>query len=185
MLHREIIAVRSEIHTKYKNALCGQNVGFVSGKLVVRIVTTERWRVKWNFIVHFTFVLDSLHSENLCFSPAVIPAGPGHFSLLQKDHISSGPTQSPIQYVQNDLSLRGGGLRRRSLKLTIHRNLIPKFMNTLRCRLQLKCDGTRWRMGEEVKGKLANGVGIQYPSHYLVTWCIQHYYRWCAHLGCQ
>ena len=37
----------------------------------------------------------------------------------------------------------------------------------------------------EVKGKLANGVGSQYSSHYLGTWCIQHYYRWCAHLGCQ
>jgi len=33
--------------------------------------------------------------------------------------------------------------------------------------------------------KLANGVGNQCPSHYLGTWCIQHYYRWCAHLGCQ
>jgi hypothetical protein len=32
-------------------------------------------------------------------------------------------------------------------------------------RLQLKCDGTRWRMGGEVKGKLANGVGRQYSSH--------------------
>jgi len=30
-----------------------------------------------------------------------------------------------------------------------------------------------------------NGVGSQYPSHYLETWCIKHYYRWCAHLGCQ
>ena len=39
--------------------------------------------------------------------------------------------------------------------------------------------------GGGVKGKLANGVGSQYPSHYLGTWCIQHYYRWCAHLGCQ
>jgi hypothetical protein len=28
-----------------------------------------------------------------------------------------------------------------------------------RGRLQLKCDGTRWRTGGEVKGKLANGVG--------------------------
>jgi hypothetical protein len=28
----------------------------------------------------------------------------------------------------------------------------------------LKCDGTRWRTGGEVKGKLANGVGRQYPS---------------------
>jgi len=27
-----------------------------------------------------------------------------------------------------------------------------------------------------VKGKLANGVGSQYSSHYLGTWCIQHYY---------
>ena len=35
------------------------------------------------------------------------------------------------------------------------------------------------------RGKLANWVGSQYPSHYLGTWCIQHYYRWCAHLGCQ
>jgi len=43
-------------------------------------------------------------------------------------------------------------------------------------------------MGGEVKGKLANGVGSQYSSHYLGTWCIQHYYHyycWCAHLGCQ
>jgi len=52
-------------------------------------------------------------------------------------------------------------------------------------RLQLKCDATRWRTGGEVKGKLANGVGSQCPSHYLGTWCIQHYYCWCAHLGCQ
>jgi len=52
-------------------------------------------------------------------------------------------------------------------------------------RVQLKRDGTRWRTGGEVKGKLANGVGSQYSSHYLGTRCIQHYYRWCAHLGCQ
>jgi len=54
-----------------------------------------------------------------------------------------------------------------------------------RGRLQLKCDGARWRTVGEVNGKLANAVGSQYPSHYLRTWCIQHYYRWCAHLGCQ
>jgi len=51
--------------------------------------------------------------------------------------------------------------------------------------VQLKRDGTLWRTGGEVKGKLVNGVGSQYPSHYLGTCCIQHYYRWCAHLGCQ
>jgi len=28
----------------------------------------------------------------------------------------------------------------------------------------LKCEGTRWRTGGEGKGKLANGVGSQYPS---------------------
>jgi len=33
-------------------------------------------------------------------------------------------------------------------------------------------------------GKLANGLGIQYSLHYLETCCIQHYYRWCAHLAC-
>ena len=31
--------------------------------------------------------------------------------------------------------------------------------------------------GREVKGKLAKEVGSQYSSHYLGTWCIQHYYR--------
>jgi hypothetical protein len=51
--------------------------------------------------------------------------------------------------------------------------------------VQLKCDGTRWRTGGEVKGKLANRLGNQYSSHYLGTWYMQHYYRWCAHLGCQ
>jgi hypothetical protein len=43
-------------------------------------------------------------------------------------------------------------------------------------RLQLKCDSTRRRTGGEVKGKLMYGVGSQYSSHYLGTWCIQHYY---------
>jgi hypothetical protein len=55
----------------------------------------------------------------------------------------------------------------------------------LQGRLHFKCDGTRWRMGGEVKGKLANGVASQYPSHYLGTRYIQDYYRWCAHRGCQ
>jgi len=39
--------------------------------------------------------------------------------------------------------------------------------------------------GRGIEGKLANEVGSQYPWHYLGTWCIQHYYRWCAHLCCQ
>jgi hypothetical protein len=35
MLYREIIAVCSEIHTKYKNTLCGHNIEFVNVKLAV------------------------------------------------------------------------------------------------------------------------------------------------------
>ena len=54
-------------------------------------------------------------------------------------------------------------------------------------RVQLKCDGMRRRtlggLVGGVMGKLANRVGSQYPSHYLGTWCIQHYYPCCAHLG--
>jgi hypothetical protein len=45
MLYREIIAVCSVIHTKHINTLCGQNVGFVSVKLTVHIVTTGLQRV--------------------------------------------------------------------------------------------------------------------------------------------
>jgi hypothetical protein len=52
-------------------------------------------------------------------------------------------------------------------------------------RVQLKCEGTGLRTGGEVKGKLANAAVSQYSSNYLGTWCIQHYCRWCAHLGCQ
>jgi len=33
MLYREIIAVRSQIHTEHINTLCGQNVEFVNVKL--------------------------------------------------------------------------------------------------------------------------------------------------------
>jgi len=36
MLYREIIAICSEIHTKHINTLCGQNVGLLNAKLVVR-----------------------------------------------------------------------------------------------------------------------------------------------------
>ena len=38
---------------------------------------------------------------------------------------------------------------------------------------------------EKWSGKLSNAVGSQYPSHYLGTCCIQHYYSWCTQLGCQ
>jgi hypothetical protein len=38
MMYREIIAVCSEIHTKYVNTLCGQNVEILN--LAVHMVTT-------------------------------------------------------------------------------------------------------------------------------------------------
>ena len=53
---------------------------------------------------------------------------------------------------------------------------ITLFWNVTSCslvrisRVQLKCDGRRWRTEGEVKGKLENGVGSQYSSHYLGTW---------------
>jgi len=40
MLYRETIAVCSQIHTKYINTLCVQNVEFFIVKLEVDIVTT-------------------------------------------------------------------------------------------------------------------------------------------------
>jgi hypothetical protein len=39
MPYREIIDVRSEIHTKHTNTLCGQNVELLNVKLAVHIVT--------------------------------------------------------------------------------------------------------------------------------------------------
>jgi len=41
MMYREIIAVCSEIHTKYINTVCGQDAELLNAKLVVHIVTTE------------------------------------------------------------------------------------------------------------------------------------------------
>jgi len=40
MLYTEIMAVCSEIQTKHKNTLCGQNVLLLNVKLAVHIVTT-------------------------------------------------------------------------------------------------------------------------------------------------
>jgi len=40
MLHREIIAVCSEIHTQHINTVRGQNVELFNVNLVVHIVTT-------------------------------------------------------------------------------------------------------------------------------------------------
>ena len=51
MLHSEIIAVCSQIHTKLINTLCGQNVELLNVKLAVHIVTTGP-----TFVSCFTFI---------------------------------------------------------------------------------------------------------------------------------
>jgi len=38
MMHRDIIAVCSQIHAKHINTVCGQNAEFVNVKLLVHIV---------------------------------------------------------------------------------------------------------------------------------------------------
>ena len=46
-----------------------------------------------------------------------------------------------------------------------------------------------WRTVTRGRGSEGGNWQMQWvantTSHYLGTWCIQHYYRWCAHLGCQ
>jgi len=41
MLYGEIIAVCSQIHTKHKNSLSGQNVELLNVKLAVHIVSSQ------------------------------------------------------------------------------------------------------------------------------------------------
>jgi hypothetical protein len=46
MLYMEINAACSQIHTKHKNTLCGQNVELLNVKLMVHIVTNGFYSVK-------------------------------------------------------------------------------------------------------------------------------------------
>jgi len=42
--------------------------------------------------------------------------------------------------------------------------------------------------GDAREGKWRGNCRMEWVAstlHYLRTWCIQHYYRWCAHLCCQ
>ena len=52
MLYREIIAVCSQIYTKYTNKLCGQNVELLNVKLVVHIVTTVLFKQYASYRTH-------------------------------------------------------------------------------------------------------------------------------------
>jgi hypothetical protein len=48
MMDREIIAVCSQILTKYINTLCGHNVELLNVKLVVHVVTSGLYKAKPN-----------------------------------------------------------------------------------------------------------------------------------------
>jgi hypothetical protein len=51
MMYSQIIAVFSQIHTKHKNTVCGQNVELLNVKLVVRIATTGCTGLKYGRII--------------------------------------------------------------------------------------------------------------------------------------
>ena len=68
MLHREIIAVCSEIHTKHINTLCGQNVEFVSALTVVHVVTTALNATRYRNITSSTSETDFTPSLTNCES---------------------------------------------------------------------------------------------------------------------
>jgi len=53
----------------------------------------------------------------------------------------------------------------KSLHLYSQSHSWPCPAHFTRSRLQLKCHGTQWRMGREVKGKLANGVWVASTLH--------------------
>jgi hypothetical protein len=86
------------------------------------------------------------------------------------------PTAVQLQtvYPRYDRMTNGQGQIPSSPKILAKTGIFQtlKSTRTHHCRVQVKCDGSWWSMGGEVKGTLVNGVGSQYPSHYLGTWCI-------------
>jgi hypothetical protein len=55
MLYREIIAVCSEIYTKHKNTLCGQNVGLLNVKCGG--TSSNHWAHNWQIHLCYTLTL--------------------------------------------------------------------------------------------------------------------------------
>jgi hypothetical protein len=102
----------------------------------------------------------------------------------QGSHVSTNENIFNVNKTQLDAQLILSILRQPLHVSGVSRPIIRRYnrMYTAVGRLQLKCDGTGWRTGGKVKGKLAKEVDSQYSSHYLGTWCIQHYYRWWAEL---
>ena len=86
MLYREIIAVCSEIHTKHINTLCGQNVELLNVKVVVHIVTTEPWRVKYFTGYHVIFCIFYLVAQK--FFPPFIAASAKKRTIAMRKLVS-------------------------------------------------------------------------------------------------
>jgi len=65
MLHSDIIAVCSQIHTKHINTLCGQNLEMVNFRLVVHTVTTGLPRQTTNQLTKITPGDQQRHASRL------------------------------------------------------------------------------------------------------------------------
>ena len=75
MLHREIIAVCSQIHTKHINTLCGQNVELLNVKLEVHIFTTAIMAISVTQAVQVFVVFKLRQTHNEICDARNIPAG--------------------------------------------------------------------------------------------------------------
>jgi hypothetical protein len=108
MVHREIIAVCSEIHTKHTNTLCGQNVELLNVKLVVHIVTNGLQGGETVFWTAFVFPLPS-NIDNQPGGQQNSITGP-HIQLLAKSlpDISqcSFPSEECISFPRNPQQVR-------------------------------------------------------------------------------
>ena len=99
MLYSEIIAVCSEIHTKYINTMCGQNVELLNVKLVVHKVTAGLWRVgstvtgnDWGKPRYTTVIIAGNRPKphpwyKLKFEALMVQSIDGGFQVLSKDGI--------------------------------------------------------------------------------------------------
>ena len=143
-----------------------------------------KWRGNWQM----EWVASTLHTTSEHGVSSITTAGNAHLGCQHSTELTSTgwfKWTCPFRLKDEIWFLRvchhiSTGLYQKLCGLTVVQLPILQVWYT-DSRIQLKCDSTR-RTGGEVKGKLANAVGSQYPSHYLGTWCIQHYYHWYAHL---
>jgi hypothetical protein len=65
MLYREIITICSQIHTKHRNTLCGQNVELLNVKLAGHIVTTVIKIIKLMLYREIIAVYPQIHTKHI------------------------------------------------------------------------------------------------------------------------